>query len=84
MPHIKMAPHDIRDCLCCGDRMTPGGASCMCREIPQWYQNQHGEVACEIHRYEKFSYKSLAEIKKEREFAERGQLFTPPPELPRG
>jgi hypothetical protein len=56
----------------------------MCREIPQWYQNQHGEVACEIHRYEKFSYKSLAEIKKEREFAERGQLFTPPPELPRG
>lgn len=69
MPHISMHGHDIRECLCCGDWMTPGGAHCLCRETASWYQNMHGEVACELHMREKFSVKSLAEIKRERELA---------------
>ena len=74
MPSIKMHGHDVRDCLCCGDRMTPGGAHCACRETPDWYQNPHGEVACALHRMEKFSFKSLAEMKRERELAEGGKI----------
>lgn len=69
MPSIKMHGYDPRDCLCCGDRLTPGGDHCICRETPDWYQNSHGEVACALHRMEKFSFKSLAEIKRERELA---------------
>ncbi len=70
MPHIDMGNYDHRDCLCCGDRLIPGGEHCMCRETAQWYQNSHGEVACELHMREKFSVKSLADIKRERELAQ--------------
>ena len=72
MPSIKLPGHDVRDCLCCGDRRTPGGAHCICRETPDWYQNQHGEAACGLHRLEKFSVKSLAEIAREREVLRGG------------
>jgi len=42
----------------------------MCRDTPEWYQNSHGEVACALHMREKFTVKSLAEIKRERELAQ--------------
>ena len=71
MPHIKLPGHDIRECLCCGDMMTPGVSQCMCRDIGSWYQNPHGEVACELHMREKFSVKSLKDIHRERELAQR-------------
>ena len=67
MPHIKLPGHDIRECLCCGDMMTPGVSQCMCRDIGGWYQNPHGEVACELHMREKFSVKSLKDIHRERD-----------------
>lgn len=70
MPSIKMHGYDIRDCLCCGDRMEPGGDHCICRDTPQWFQNLHGEVACELHKIEKFSVKSLADVKRERELSQ--------------
>jgi len=74
MAHIKMGNYDPRECLCCGDMLTPGGEHCICRETPDWYQNTHGDLACALHRLEKFSYKSLAEMKRERELAQRGVL----------
>ena len=70
MPSIKMNGYDIRECLCCGEMADPGGYHCICRVTPQWYQNQHGEAACDLHMREKFTYKSLAEIKRERELAQ--------------
>lgn len=69
MPHISIPNHDPRECLCCGDIMTPGGAHCECRVTPDWYQDHNGEVACALHRMEKFSFRSLAQIKREREMA---------------
>ncbi|KKN32295.1 hypothetical protein LCGC14_0815370 [marine sediment metagenome] len=70
MPHIKLGGYDVRECLCCGEWATPGGWHCTCAVTPQWYQNSHGETACELHMREKFSVKSLADIKRERELAQ--------------
>ena len=70
MPHIKMHGYDQRECLCCGDFLVPGGHHCACRETALWHQNSHGEIACELHMREKFSIKSLADIKRERELAQ--------------
>jgi hypothetical protein len=70
MASIKMNGHNVLECLCCGDCATPGGWHCSCSVTPQWYQNSHGEVACDLHKMEKFSVKSLADIKRERELAQ--------------
>ena len=70
MAHIQLGDDfNKMECPCCGDIYHTGGEPCICRVTSPWYQNQHGEAACAIHHLEKFSYKSLADIKRERELA---------------
>ena len=70
MAHIKLGPNfNKMECPCCGDIYKTGGEPCICRVTSPWYQNQHGEAACAIHYLEKFSYKSLKDIHRERELA---------------
>ena len=51
---------------------------------PDWYQNEHGEVACALHRLEKFSFRSLAQIKRERELMAAHSNGSPKLVVPRG
>ena len=70
MAQIKLGPNfNPLECLCCSDVYKTGGDPCICKLTSPWYQNQHGEAACALHMQEKFSVKSLKDIKRERELA---------------
>ncbi len=72
MTRIALGPgFNPQECLCCGDVYKTGGEPCICKLTNPWWQNQHGEAACDLHKLEKFSVKSLKDIKRERELAQR-------------
>lgn len=72
MAHIKLGPDfNPLECLCCGDIYQTGGDPCICKLTSPWWQNPHGEAACDIHKLEKFSFKSLKDIKRERDLAQK-------------
>lgn len=76
MPNIKLGPDfNKMACLCCGDIYKTGGEPCICKVTSPWWQNQHGEAACDLHRVEKFSLKSLKEIHRERELAAQDEML---------
>lgn len=75
MARIRLGPNfNPLECLCCGDIYKTGGVPCICKVTSPWWQNQHGEAACDMHKSEKFSVKSLKDIKRERELALRDEM----------
>jgi hypothetical protein len=52
MPLIT-TEYDPNICQCCGADAT-SDIRCVCTAYPEWYQNEHGDVACGYHKADMF------------------------------